>query len=124
MILGVCVLLAVLLRVVQHSSMCTGCLAWTEKHHRRCTERWNARLNAWARGKPKPKVEAQAAVRGFDDGSSDCKLGSRTSSSVGASPRPDDELTAVLIAEMRRLQQLVESRSAGATSGCAAPAQG
>lgn len=88
-------------------------MAWCSERHRRSSQRWNARLNAWARRSvPPPAVEPSFS------GSSDGKLDSRAASSARTSPRADDELTTVLIAELRRLQQLVERGSAGATDAC------
>lgn len=106
-ILCICVLLAVLLRVFHHMSKRSRCLGQWRDNHRCRKERWNARLNAWVRGRP----EAQTVSRSPSDASD--KLGA----SAQASPRVDD---ATLIAELRRVLRLVESRSSGDATGEAA----
>ena len=97
---------AVLLRVLAHISVRTRCMSGWGARQQRCKQRWNARLNQWARnGAPPP---AQRVVRADSDG----KLESGTAQ---ASPRLDD---AQLVVELRRLQRLVESRSAAGEAAC------
>lgn len=119
-ILGLCVLLAVLLSLLNHAALRTRCLHSIRARHSSWGERWNARLNSWVREHLRVPHAAQPdAGRSLNGGSAKLDSGAPQDSppdSPQGSPRLDD---AQLVAELVRLQRLVERRGA-ATGGAGA----